>query len=183
MKKPRAKSRTLAHDMTLSTDILVSSPLWEKMTQLEELTHRAVLQCVNSCGLDFAEDCELSVNFCDDAAIRALNAQWRGLDKATNVLSFSTPGALATKLALGDIVIAYETVAHEAEEQGKSLPDHVSHLIIHGFLHLIGYDHETPGDAERMKSLERRVASALGMPDPYEGASLIDVEAQAHEMN
>jgi probable rRNA maturation factor len=125
----------------------------------------------------------LSVNFCDDAAIRALNAKWRGMDKPTNVLSFPAPGALATKLALGDIVIAYETVAREAQEQGKLFQNHVAHMIIHGFLHLIGYDHETPLEAEEMESMERRVSSALGMPDPYAGTAAFDDETTAHEMN
>jgi len=83
------------------------------------------------------------------------------------VLSFPTPGALAGKPLLGDIVIAHETVAREAREQGKTLRDHTAHMIVHGFLHLIGYDHETPRDAEAMETLERRIALALGFPDPY----------------
>jgi probable rRNA maturation factor len=122
------------------------------------------------------------VNFCDDAAIRALNAQWRGMDKPTNVLSFPAPGALASKPLLGDIVVAHETVAREAKEQEKDLRDHVAHMVIHGFLHLIGYDHETRLEAEAMEALEGRVAAALGLPDPYEGSALCD-GAEMNESN
>ena len=125
-------------------------------------------------GARLAKDCELCIVFCDDAEIRGLNATWRGQDKPTNVLSFPTPGALATKPLLGDIVIAFETVAREAREQDKSLADHASHMIIHGFLHLIGYDHETPAEAEAMEALERRVAETLGIRDPYDGTRPID---------
>jgi probable rRNA maturation factor len=169
--------------MTLSTDILISVPSWEREDGLEKLTERTVLQCAKTCGLVFDQPCELSVNFCDDATIRSLNAKWRGLDKATNVLSFPSPGPLKTKLTLGDIVIAYETVAREAAEQEKTLSDHVAHMIIHGFLHLIGYDHETPLEDEQMEAMERRISSALGMPDPYAGTAAIDDETPAHEMN
>jgi probable rRNA maturation factor len=169
--------------MTLSAGILISAPAWEREAGLEELVRRAILECARSCKLQFAGPCEVSVNFCDDATIRSLNAKWRGFDKATNVLSFPSPGPLKTKLMLGDIVIAYETVAREAAEQKKTLSNHVAHMIIHGFLHLIGYDHETPLEAERMESVERRVSSALGIPDPYAGTEAIDDETPAHEMN
>ena len=96
-----------------------------------------------------------SVTFCDDAEIRGLNAQWRGKDSATNVLSFPTPGATENKPLLGDIIIAYETVVREAQEQDKTLHAHVTHMIMHGFLHLIGYDHESAAEAEEMETLER----------------------------
>ena len=83
-------------------------------------------------------------------------------------MSFPTPGRLEEKLLLGDIVIAYETVAREAAEQGKRFEDHTAHMIIHGFLHLIGYDHDASGEADVMGALERRIAVALGLSDPYE---------------
>ena len=123
--------------------------------------------CVAESGVPLAQDCEVSVTLCDDAAIRALNAQWRGQDKATNVLSFPTPGDLAAKPLLGDIIVAYETVMREAQEMAKPVRDHVAHMLAHGFLHLIGYDHETAAEAERMEALERKIATALGFPDPY----------------
>lgn len=157
--------------MSVEVDILVSSPAWERLDGIEALTQACVARCLEQSGATLAPGCEVSVNFCDDATIRALNAQWRGKDAATNVLSFPTPGALAARPLLGDIVIAYETVAREAREQDKPLRNHAAHMVIHGFLHLIGYDHETPAEAEAMEALERRVAAALGMPDPFADAA------------
>jgi probable rRNA maturation factor len=105
----------------------------------------------------------------DDAAIRALNNRWRGLDKPTNVLSFPAPAALQgdSPVHLGDIAIAYETVAREAESEGKPLAHHLSHLAVHGFLHLLGYDHESEPEAEAMEQQERAILARLRIPDPY----------------
>lgn len=154
--------------MTLSVDVIVNAPVWdEALPDLSNLAERAVKESLALSGARLAPDCELCVAFCDDAEIRALNAAWRDQDKPTNVLSFPTPGQLSQKPLLGDIAIAYETVAREAAEQRKTLPDHTAHMIIHGFLHLIGYDHVTQGEAEAMEALERRVALALGISDPY----------------
>lgn len=153
--------------MSVASDIIVSVPAWAEVEDLEALAERAVRECVAASGVEFADGCELAISFCGDAAIRALNAQWRGQDKPTNVLSFPTPGPPEGKPLLGDIVIAYETVAREAREQDKSLRDHTAHMIVHGFLHLIGYDHETPREAEAMEALERQIAVALGLSDPY----------------
>jgi len=105
---------------------------------------------------------ETTIAFADDAAIRPLNAQFRGKDKATNVLSF--PGLHGG----GDVILALETTQKEAEIQGKSMPDHTAHLIAHGILHLMGYDHEEGRQqARRMERLEQRVLSGLGIDDPY----------------
>ncbi len=155
--------------MSLSVDVIVNSPLWAALPDLTGLAERVVAKSLALSKAKLAEGCELCVVFCDDAEIRTLNAQWRGQDKATNVLSFPTPGALPQKPLLGDIAIAFETVAREAQEQRKTLADHVAHMIIHGFLHLIGYDHETQGEAEAMEALERLVAQGLGISDPYAG--------------
>jgi probable rRNA maturation factor len=106
----------------------------------------------------------VAVLFADDAAVRALNRAWRGKDTPTNVLSFPAPHGLG---ALGDIALALETVAREAEEQGKSVTAHASHMLAHGFLHLVGYDHEADEDAERMEAREREILAGLGLPDPY----------------
>lgn len=160
--------------MSVATDIIVTAPAWDRFEGLEELTERAVRVSVEISAARLAPECELSVNFTDDAAIRELNATWRGLDKPTNVLSFETPGPLARKPVLGDIVIAYETVEREAREQDKSFDAHLTHLIIHGFLHLIGYDHQIPRDADDMEALERRITAALGLPDPYEGTQPVE---------
>jgi len=161
----------------IGVDIVVNAAAWQALPNLEELAARVVEQSALVSGAKLAPDCELCISFCNDADMRELNAQWRGQDKPTNVLSFSTPGALAARPLLGDIVIAYETVAREAREQDKTLADHVAHMIVHGFLHLIGYDHETPAEAEAMEALERRVAKALGINDPYEGMQPIDGDA------
>jgi len=103
----------------------------------------------------------------DDSAIRVLNRKWRGIDAPTNVLSFPAeipPGAPAL---LGDIVLAYETVAREARRDGKPFAHHVAHLAVHGFLHLCGYDHERDSDAGIMEQLERTILRRLDIPDPY----------------
>jgi len=153
--------------MSVEIDILISAPAWESFVGLESLTQDCVRASLAASGARLTPGCELSVNFCDDAEIQELNAEWRDKDKPTNVLSFPTPGRLEARPLLGDIVIAYETVAREAEEQAKTLREHTAHMVIHGFLHLIGYDHETSADAETMEALERRIASELGLRDPY----------------
>jgi len=148
-------------------DVNVAAPAWKRVVDLEDLAKECVRQSLAASGAALAPQCELSVTFCNDAAIRGLNAQWRGKDQPTNVLSFPTPGALERKPLLGDVIVAYETVAREAEQQGKLFRAHTAHMVAHGFLHLIGYDHETAAEAERMEALERKIATALGFPDPY----------------
>ena len=108
---------------------------------------------------------ELCLVLADDALQRRLNHDFRGHDKSTNVLSFE--GAPAS---LGDVVLALETVAGEAESQGKSLADHVAHLVVHGVLHLMGYDHRTSAQARRMERLEIAILAGLGIADPYRHA-------------
>ena len=114
----------------------------------------------------------MSLVLCDDAFIRALNRTWRGKDRPTNVLSFPTgPGEPrapdAGPTLLGDIVVSYETAAREAREEGKSLPDHLAHLVVHGMFHLLGYDHEDDSEADVMEALEGRALAALGVASPY----------------
>ncbi|SOC44152.1 probable rRNA maturation factor [Rhizobium subbaraonis] len=113
---------------------------------------------------------ELSLVFTDDASIRAVNAEWRGQDKPTNVLSFPAfpvePGDMPGPM-LGDIIMAHETLAREAVELGKPFDDHLTHLLVHGFLHLFGYDHMETDEAEEMEGLETRILSELGLSDPY----------------
>jgi probable rRNA maturation factor len=116
---------------------------------------------------------ELSVVFTDDAGMRRLNKAYRGKDSSTNVLSFPVRGGGAPdgpQLAgplLGDVILAAETVKREAELASKPLEDHMAHLIIHGFLHLLGYDHEKEGQAKKMEQLERVALKKLGISDPY----------------
>lgn len=120
---------------------------------------------------------EVGVLLCDDARIRALNAAWRGRDRATNVLAFPAlelaPGRVPPRPAvapvlLGDIVLAVETVAAEAERERKRPADHLRHLVVHGCLHLLGHDHEDDAAAAAMERLERLILAELGVADPYE---------------
>lgn len=115
---------------------------------------------------------ELTLVLTDDAAMRGLNRQYRGIDKPTNVLSFGGPegwrsDAPGVPIILGDVILARETVAVEARTQGKTMAAHTSHLIVHGVLHLLGYDHERAADAARMEALEVAVLADLGIGDPY----------------
>jgi len=112
---------------------------------------------------------ELAIVLTDDASIRLLNRDWRGVDAATNVLSFPAKPANGKNTAshLGDIVLAFETVAREARGEGKPFAHHLAHLAVHGFLHLVGYDHERDKDAQIMEDAERAILRQLAIPDPY----------------
>jgi probable rRNA maturation factor len=112
--------------------------------------------------------CELSIVLTDDAEQQQLNREWRGIDKPTNVLSFPQIEPFGPLNGIiGDIVLAQETLEREAAELGKPLTDHFSHLVVHGFLHILGYDHIEEEEALRMESLETRILATLGIPDPY----------------
>jgi probable rRNA maturation factor len=119
-----------------------------------------------------APACFAVSSFTDDDAIAAINAEWRGQGKPTNVLSFPAPADLPVPQGearpLGDIVLAHGVIAREAIEQGKTLRDHTVHLIVHGTLHLLGFDHETDDDAQEMEALETSILKGLGISDPYE---------------
>jgi probable rRNA maturation factor len=144
-------------------DVTVESPKWEAVDG-EAIVRRAIA----AAGVEYDEASELSVVLTDDATIRTLNAKWRGRDEPTNVLSFpaANAGADAPRM-LGDIVLAYETTAREALAASKPIAHHVAHLAAHGFLHLIGYDHESDAEAESMEQREREILARLGIPDPY----------------
>ena len=119
---------------------------------------------------------EVSLLFTDDESVRVINAEWRKIDKPTNVLSFPAfplePGGKPGPM-LGDIILAEETIRREALELDKSFDDHLTHLLVHGFLHLFGYDHVNDADAERMEALETRILADLGVSDPYGDSSPI----------
>src|ERR1700722_5035891 len=152
--------------MKLTLDISVASPLWRGLPRARPIARETIAAAAAESGDPSAGD--VSLCLADDAALRALNLSWRGIDKPTNVLSFpSAPGRPGEAPALGDIALAYETLAREAEDLGVSLADHYRHLLVHGFLHLIGYDHETDAEAERMEALETRILAQLGVSDPY----------------
>ena len=135
---------------------------------------------------------ELSVLLADDATVRRLNADYRGKDRATNVLSFPSfehvlardPASLPPgPVPLGDIVLAVETVQVEAASEGKPFAHHLSHLLVHGCLHLLGYDHQTAEAAACMEQLERDVLAQLGVPDPYAGDAGEPVAEAAGELS
>ena len=107
----------------------------------------------------------IAILFTNDAAVRRLNARFRDRDAATNVLAF--PAAANAEGRLGDIALAFGVCAREAAEQGKALADHLRHLVIHGVLHLLGYDHQAEDQARRMEAVERDLLAALGVADPY----------------
>jgi probable rRNA maturation factor len=154
------------------TEVLVTANCWQDEPGAEAVIHRAVAAAAEMADGDTG-DAELAVMLTDDDGIRTLNQNWRGIDKATNVLSFPAlqpTGAVGPDDAprmLGDIAIAYQTTRREADEEQKPFDHHLSHLAVHGFLHLIGYDHENDGEAEAMESLEREILAQLGIPDPY----------------
>jgi probable rRNA maturation factor len=151
-------------DIGVSSDL--SSRLWRGLPRARPIARETIAAAVVESGAAPAEGVEVSLCLADDATLRALNARWRGIDRPTNVLSFPSAGHGARR-RLGDIALAFETLKREAEELGVPLADHYRHLIAHGFLHLIGYDHGTDGEAERMEALETRILARLGTADPY----------------
>jgi probable rRNA maturation factor len=154
------------------TEVLVVAECWQNEPDAEAVIQRAIAAAAESVDTDVG-DAELAVMLTDDPGIRTLNSNWRGIDKPTNVLSFpalqpeGAPKPGDAPRMLGDIAIAYETTRREADAEGKPFEHHLSHLAIHGFLHLIGYDHENDTDAEEMESLETEILEQLGIPDPY----------------
>lgn len=158
----------------ITIDILIESPLWGDPDQEENEAYQTLARaCTDAVWkrLDLQDnDTELSLVLTDDASIKVINAQWRNKDKATNVLSFPAfdiaPGDEPGPM-LGDIIIAHETVSREAAEEHKSFDQHLHHMIVHGLLHLLGYDHEDDEEAEEMEGLEREILHALAIPDPY----------------
>ena len=155
-------------------DIVIEADGWAELPGIEALAIRAVTAALaaaerHSGGVKTMPDAELVLLFTDDAAIRDLNSRFRGKANATNVLSF--PAVELAKLGkspmIGDLALAYETCAREAATEAKSLSAHVTHLIVHGTLHLVGFDHETDSDADKMEALERAVLADLDIADPY----------------
>lgn len=158
----------------ISVDILAESALWGEAETWRFVVETAVAMAAAAADAEIADDAELSLVLTDDAAIRMLNRDHRGLDKPTNVLSFpqDDPDADAYGPLLGDIVVAHETVAREADEEGISFQEHFLHMIVHGFLHLVGYDHMNDDEAEEMEGLETAILARLGIANPYADAPM-----------
>lgn len=157
--------------MALQIEITVDNPAWASaVPDAEAVAQRAATEAliVAPAGPDDAKACELGITLTDDRRVAALNRDWRGQDRPTNVLSFpiGDPGGPGPRL-LGDVVVALETLLAEAKAAAKTPAAHLSHLVVHGVLHLIGYDHEVSADAEAMEALEREVLARLGIGDPY----------------
>jgi probable rRNA maturation factor len=145
-------------------DVLVESDLWKEEGDARSAARRAVTAAAEVLSTPGAE---LAIVLTNDSAIRLLNRTWRGVDAATNVLSFPAKRSGGEPPLLGDIVLAHETIAGEARTERKPFAHHVAHLAVHGFLHLLGYDHARDEDAEAMERVERDVLQRLAIPDPY----------------
>jgi probable rRNA maturation factor len=157
----RATKRTKSN--SVSCTVIVIDATWrDVLPGVERLVRRAARAAVT--GARRGGRRSLTVALADDRRVRALNARDRGKDKPTNVLSYPS----GERVFLGDVLLARQTVWREAKAQNKTPAEHVCHLVVHGALHLLGYDHETgAADAERMEALERRILARLGIADPY----------------
>ena len=153
-----------------SIDIQMQSPLWDAQPLAAPTVREAIAAA--AAALATAPG-EVSVLLTDDTAMQKLNRDWRGIDKPTNVLSF--PAAKSGAAAfLGDIVIAYETLARECADEHKVFLHHLAHLTVHGFLHLMGYDHQNDSDAGAMEGLESKIMLFMKIPDPHRAHDLGD---------
>jgi probable rRNA maturation factor len=155
-------------------DIQVQSPLWQAEPAAEQTVRDAIAAAAATLS---TADGEVGILLTDDKAIRALNRQWRGIDKPTNVLSFPaavTKASIGAKKFFGDIVIAYETLKRECDDEDRIFLHHLAHLTVHGFLHLLGYDHLADTEAEEMEGLESKIMARMQLPDPYLARDLGD---------
>jgi probable rRNA maturation factor len=158
----------------LTIDVVHDFDGWSVISGIEPLIETAAnaLQAEVDIGTPHGS---VAILLSSDAEVRQMNAKWRGIDKATNVLSFpapETPGDLEQVEFLGDMALACETVVAEATELGVTPAHHLQHLVVHGLLHLLGYDHEMPEDATAMEALEVDILARLGIADPYAGSEL-----------
>jgi len=164
MKRPRGARAAPA------IEILVESARWSGRRGVQPLLRRAIARASTALPAKAARStsgAELAIVLTNDSAIRKLNRTWRGKDEPTNVLAFPTDPQAGSHRLLGDIVIAYETLAREARAERKPFDHHLAHLAVHGFLHLCGYDHESDRQAATMERLEIAILARLGVPDPY----------------
>ena len=176
----KRNSGAMAQSALPITEVLVVADAWQNEPDAETAIQRAIAVAAEMVDADTG-GAELAVMLTDDTGIRTLNNNWRGIDKPTNVLSFPAlqPTAEArweddAPRMLGDIAIAYETTRREADDEQKPFDHHLTHLAVHGFLHLIGYDHEKDQDADTMEALETEILMQLGIPDPYADRDRMD---------
>ena len=154
------------HAPAPSIDIQIQSPLWDAQPVAVQIVRDAIAAAAATLS---TADNEVSILLTDDKAIRLLNREWRGIDKPTNVLSFpaATTKASVRMPLFGDIVMAYETLKRECDDEDRIFLHHLAHLTVHGFLHLIGYDHQVEAQAEEMEGLESKIMTRMQMPDPH----------------
>jgi len=146
------------------TDIIIEDARWRaSVSDLERTIRRALTASTRQGGPDFAQVPAPSIVLSADRVVKRLNARFRGRNKPTNVLTFEP----LSPLHGGDIVLGFETVTREAQAAGRSVRAHLSHLVVHGALHLAGYDHHNPGEAREMESVETRTMRSLGFADPW----------------
>ncbi len=154
-----------AQNLKVEVEIVYHSNEWNKIKDLESGILKAVHATFSRVKLEEDRPILVSLAFSDDAEVHRLNKTFRGKDKSTNVLSFPAGqdewAPQDGPLSLGDVILAYETVAKEAQEQGLDLQDHIYHLVIHGILHILGFDHEDDEEAEVMEGLEREILSSM----------------------
>ena len=162
-------------DQSLVLNIQCADPRWSTWTTLEVATQRLLTAMVPLLPEPLSSSAA-NVRLCDDTEQAVLNQQFRQRDRATNVLSFPsgelTPGPDGI-VQLGDISLAFETVLRESNESGIPLADHSTHLILHGLLHLLGYDHETEHEAAEMERLETDILTKIGLADPYADSDVL----------
>ena len=149
-------------------EVMVESPLWRRLPQAEATIRTAIAAAARN---ERVAAGELAIVLCDDAMIRGLNRDWRGIDKPTDVLSFPSHDP---KSGLGDIIIAFETLAADAAAQKKPFDRHLAHIVVHGFLHLLGYDHEEDRAADEMERREVDILAQLAIADPYARCEIDD---------
>jgi probable rRNA maturation factor len=150
----------------LDIAVIINDEAWPD--NLEARAEEAVLAALKLAKPKLKGAAELSIVLTNDQEQHALNKQWRGKDSSTNVLSFPQIEPFGPVVGiLGDITLARETLIREAEEQGTSFADHFTHLVVHGFLHILGYDHLDDAEALQMESLETQILATLGVEDPY----------------
>jgi probable rRNA maturation factor len=170
-----SRKRSAGSGVTLDVAVLRHGAAWPREIA-DAALKQAARAAIKSAPALSPGTYEVTLLLTDDAEMRALNRTWRGKDAPTNVLSFPAGDAIAAPGLLGDVVLAYETTAAEARAQGIALEDHVAHLVVHGVLHLIGFDHLREAEAERMEAVERSALASLGIADPYaEDAGLAEV--------
>jgi len=162
---PRAARKTRT---ALTIDVIVESALWKRKHNIKSAARRAITKAADMLSTPRSE---LAIVLTDDSAIRLLNRDWRGVDAPTNVLSFPAGRGDGAPPFIGDIVLAYETIAGEAAAERKPFTHHIAHLAVHGFLHLLGYDHVRKKDAQTMEEIERDILRRLRIPDPYRRAA------------